>query len=222
MGDILHEAPTRPALPPEIPYPPAPWHANAQLWAGFFRADAPAMLPMGLSPLIGARSRVIALIRYLAGSTLVYDELLMGTPARVGLHVGVYVEYLYVDSVASLWGGRRIWGLPKELATFTWNGETCRVADSAGMSLVTLHVNRRDSALPPLPAATIGIGQLHDSWAFITAPMWARFGRPGLRVVDWSSRYPYRVAEKPRIALAAKSARVTFRPPVLVSRSQRM
>lgn len=219
MSDTLHEASTRPALPPEIPYPPAPWRATAQLWAGLFRADAPATLPVGLTPLIGAHSRVIALIRYLAGSTLVYDELLIGTPARIGLHVGVYVEYLYVDSVASLWGGRRIWGLPKELATFTWQGETCRVADSAGKSLVTLRVNRGASALPPVPAAVIGIGQVDDSWAFIIAPMWARFGWPGLRILEWSPRYPYRVAEKPRIALAARSAQVTFQPPRFVSRS---
>lgn len=219
MADMLSQTPTGLALPPEIPYPPAPWRATAQLWVGVFRADAPAVLPAGLAPLIGSRARVIALIRYLEGSTLVYDELLIGTPARAGLRPGVHVNYLYVDSVASLWGGRRIWGLPKELATFTWDGEACQIADSAGEPLVTLQVNRHDSLLPPLPAAVVGIGQLYDSWAFITAPMWARFGRPGLRITGWSSRYPYHVAEKPCIALAAKSARVTFPRPFLVSRS---
>lgn len=219
MADISHATPTGLALPPEIPYPSAPWHATAQLWAGLFRADAPAALPVGLSPLLGSHSRVIALIRYLQGSTLVYDELLIGTPARVGFRPGVYVEYLYVDSVASLWGGRRIWGLPKELATFNWDGETCQVADSAGAPLVTLHVNRSASVLPSVPAAIIGIGQLQHSWAFITAPMWARFGRPGLRVTQWASRYPYRVTEKPHIALAAKAARVTFLPPRVIPRS---
>lgn len=217
MTDMLSQTPTGLALPPEAPFPPAPWHATAQLWVGLFHADAPAVLPAGLAPLISSRARVIALIRYLAGSTLVYDELLIGTPARAGLRPGVYVDYLYVDSVASLWGGRRIWGLPKELATFAWDGETCQITDGVGEPLVTLQVNRRPSVLPPLPAAVVGIGQLHDSWAFITAPLWARFGRPGLRVTAWSPRYPYRVAEKPRIALAAKSARVTFPSPLLVS-----
>ena len=217
MTDTLHETPTGLALPPEVPYPPAPWHANAQLWMGLFRAEAPAALPAGLSPLTGSRSRVIALIRYLEGSTLRYDELLIGTPARAGLHPGVYVEYLYVDSAASLWGGRRIWGLPKELVTFTWTGETCYVTDSSGEPLVTLHVNRRAAvALPPLPAAVIGIGQLHNSWAFITAPLWGRFGRAGLSISQWSTRYPYRVAEKPTLALAVRSARVTFPSPRLV------
>jgi Acetoacetate decarboxylase (ADC) len=219
MDDTHHQTPTGLALPPEIPYPPAPWHANAQLWLGLFQADTPAVLPAGLAPLIGTRARVIALVRYLEGSTLVYDELLIGTPAHAGIRPGVYVEYLYVNSVASLWGGRRLWGLPKELARFTWEGEECFVTDSAGDLLVTLRVNRSHVALPPLPAAVVGIGQLHNSWAFITAPMWARFGRPGLRVIAWSARYPYSIEDRPRFALAAKSARVTFPPPTLVSRS---
>lgn len=219
MAGITHQSPTGLKLPPEAPYPPAPWRATAQLWMGLFRADTSAMLPADLVPLIGARTRVIALIRYLEGSTLVYDELLIGTPARIGLRPGIYVEYLYVDSIASLWGGRRIWGLPKELATFTWEGSTCYIAGSAGEPLVTLQVNRGARALPPLPAAVIGIGQLHNSWAFITAPMWARFGSPGLRVIAWSARYPYRVENRPRFALAAKSARVTFPSPSLVPRS---
>lgn len=219
MADTLPKTPTGLAIPPEIPYPPAPWHATGQLWVGLFQADAPAALPIGLTPLIGSRARVIALIRYLDGSTLVYDELLIGTPARADLRPGIYIEYLYVDSVASLWGGRRIWGLPKELATFTWHGETCQIADSAGEPLVTLHVNRNASVLPPLPAAVVGIGQLHNSWAFITAPMWARFGRPDLRITEWSSRYPYRVGKKPRLALAAKAAHMTFPPPSVVPRS---
>jgi acetoacetate decarboxylase len=220
MADMLSQTPTGLALPPEMPYPPAPWHATAQLWAGLFHADTPSVLPAGLVPLIGARSRVIALIRYLEGSTLVYDELLIGTPARADLCPGVYVDYLYVDSAVSLWGGRRIWGLPKELATFAWDGETCQIADGEGEPLATLQVHRGQSVLPPLPAAVVGIGQLHDSWAFLTAPMWARFGRPGLRVTQWSSRYPYRVARKPLIALAATSARVTFPSPRLVPRSR--
>src|SRR5689334_5772235 len=218
MDDIHHHTPTGLALPPEAPYPPAPWHANAQLWVGLFLADAPAALPAGLAPLIGSHSRVIALVRYLEGSTLVYDELLIGTPAHAGVRPGIYVEYLYVNSVASLWGGRRIWGLPKELARFVWEGETCFILNTTGEPLVTLHVHRGESVLPPLPAAVVGIGQLHDSWAFITAPMWARFGRPGLRVIAWSSRYPYRVEDRPRLALAATSTRVTFPPPTLVPR----
>jgi hypothetical protein len=75
MTDILHRMPTRLSLPPEIPFPPAPWHATAQLWAGLFQANVPAVLPAGLTPLIGSRSRVIALLMPLLFARLSFVSL---------------------------------------------------------------------------------------------------------------------------------------------------
>ncbi len=222
MNSVVATGPTGLALPPEVAYPPAPWHANAQLWLGLFRSDVPVTLPAGVAPLLGRRGRVVALVRYLEGSTLCYDELLIGIPARVGLHPGVYVEYLYVNSAASLWGGRRIWGLPKEPATFTWHDETCRVTTPDGALLVALQLTSSGPMPPPLPAAVVGIGRTDESWAVLTAPLRARFSRASLRIMGWSPRYPFRLAARPRVAVAAAAARVTFPSPALIAAASRL
>jgi len=204
-------------LPPEIPYPAAPWRMRGQFWIGVFKADTPAALPSAparLAQFLDPHLRVVALMRYLEG-TLRYDELLIGSLARVGWQVGMYIDYLYVDSVASLWGGRRIWGLPKELASFTWAGNACRIADERG-PIVSLTLNRRDAWAPPLPLTSRGIGRVDGHWAFIATPLWARLGVAEMRLRDWSPRFSYRLPERPRLAFAGKPVVVTFPPPRLV------
>ncbi len=62
------------------------------------------------------------LARYGAGSTLEYSELIVvGGVVRQGTSVGAWITHIYVDSEASVAGGREIWGLPKQLATFDWH-----------------------------------------------------------------------------------------------------
>jgi hypothetical protein len=59
---------------------------------------------------------------YGPGSTLVYNELVVGCAyVRHNGATGFYVSHIYVDSPESVTGGRRM-GLPKELAQFQWNG----------------------------------------------------------------------------------------------------
>ena len=99
--------------PVEVPYPPAPWYLLGHLWAGFFTTDAPPALPTGLRPFLAGRWRVVMLVRYLDG-TRRYDELVLGALARRKARPGLYVEHIWVTDAAGLWGGRRIWGLPKE------------------------------------------------------------------------------------------------------------
>ncbi|HEY7848456.1 MAG TPA: acetoacetate decarboxylase family protein [Ktedonobacterales bacterium] len=200
--------------PPETPYPPAPWRAYAQCWLGLFRSDRPATLPAGLHPLLGARARVVALVRYLPGSTLVYDELIIATPALLGARPGLAVEYIWVDSLASLWGGRRIWGLPKELADFTWSERSVRVSDGAG-PLMTLDVARSDAARggPALPLATASIGRLGGAWAYSVFPLRARLGHLGradLRLHDLSPRFGFTLSERRLLAAAARDCRISF------------
>ena len=197
--------------PPETPYPPAPWRAHAQSWLGVFRSDRPAALPHGLRPLLGARTRVVALVRYLPGSTLVYDELIIATPALLGARPGLAIEYIWVDSLASLWGGRRIWGLPKELAEFVWDDHGVRVSDNAG-PLMSLAVDRSPARGPALPLATASIGRVADAWAYSVFPMRARLGRAGMRVRDLAPRFGFTLAEHPLLAAATRDARVTFAP----------
>ncbi len=201
----------------ETAYPPAPWRARGQLWAGVFRADMAAAIPAGLTPVLGRRWRIVALVRYLPGSTLQYDELMIGSLARAGLRPGIFIERLYVNNLASLWGGRRIWGLPKELASFAWDGDICRVADAGG-AIAAMHLNLQPAWLPPLPVTSWGIGRMDDAWSFIATPMWARLSRANMRLLDWSPRFNYRLAPGPLITLAAKPFRAIFPPPTLVRR----
>ncbi len=203
--------------PPETPYPSAPWRAQAQCWLGLFRSDRPARLPAGLRPLLGARTRVVALARYLPGSTLIYDELIVATPALLGARPGLYVEYIWVDSLASLWGGRRLWGLPKELAEFAWSERAVRISDAAG-PLMTLELDRGSGPArgPTLPGATASIGRLGDAWAYSVFPLRARLSRASLRLRDLSPRLGFTLSERPLLAAAVRECRVTFPPARLI------
>lgn len=192
-------------------YPPAPWYFQGQAYIGLFRADRPARLPAGLRPLLNRHWRVVALIRYQAG-TLRYDELIVGSLARQGWRVGVYIPTIWVDSMPSLRGGRHIWGLPKELATFAWAGDTVQISDDTGV-IATLSVDRRAAWLPPLWGPLPGIGRLDDRFTFFAARLWGRFGRSELRLHHWSERFGYRLDERPVVSAAAKPFRATIPPP---------
>jgi acetoacetate decarboxylase len=184
--------------------------------AGLFRASSPASLPPGLRPLLGARARVVTVVRYLPGSTLVYDELIVATPVLVGWRPGLYIDHIWVDSLASLWGGRRIWGLPKNLADFVWDDRGVTVADSSGRIMV-LALDRSPARGPALPVATAGVGRLSDRWTWGVVPMRARFGGAGLRVVAMSPRFGFHLSARPFIAVASRECRVTFPSPMLLS-----
>jgi hypothetical protein len=199
----------------EKPYPPPPWRSYNQMWMGLFAVDAPPALPAGLRPLLSSRWVILGLIRYLEGSTLQYDELIIGSMARRGFRTGLFVHHIWVDSETSLWGGRRIWGLNKELATFAWDGDTVRVTDDAG-PIVTMTVDRTPRTSPRLPAIAPGFGQRDGRWVHVTGTVQARLGKVDLRVDEWSPRFPYRLAGVPRLAFAANPAEVSVPAPVVL------
>ncbi|HEY9605762.1 MAG TPA: acetoacetate decarboxylase family protein [Allocoleopsis sp.] len=58
---------------------------------------------------------------YGSGSVLEYSELIVvGGLVRYSGKIGGWVSHIYVDNADSVAGGREIWGLPKEMAEFTW------------------------------------------------------------------------------------------------------
>jgi acetoacetate decarboxylase len=134
---------------PTSDYPPAPWQMRGGAWIGLFQADRSLALPPDFAPLPSDRSVIVALIRYLEG-TLRYDECVVGSLVRCGPLPGVYVRQIWVDSPPSLRGGRAIWGLPKQLARFTWHGSKVAIADADG-PIVTLSIDARVALLPRLP-----------------------------------------------------------------------
>lgn len=62
---------------------------------------------------------------YGSGSVLEYSELIV-VPGAVSYSgkIGGWVSHIYVNNTDSVAGGREIWGLPKELAEFTWEKGT--------------------------------------------------------------------------------------------------
>jgi hypothetical protein len=109
-------------------YPPEPWYLGGTMEVSAFRVpitELPADVAEQLSPgrvlVRGATDAVVgvACARYAPGGVLQYNELLVATPTvgRAGLRFTI--PQIWVDSAASLAGGRSLWGIPKEFAQFT-------------------------------------------------------------------------------------------------------
>ncbi len=192
-------------------YPPPPWRLAGECWWGLFRADRPLPLPDGLRPLLGTRRLLLALVRYRAGA-LCYDELVVGALALRGLTPGLWVHGIWVDSAASLAGGRAIWGLPKQLASFRWSDTGVVVADGDG-TLAALDLARPARPLPPLPATVLAFGSTPCGPLPFRISGWFCPGLGAMRLADWSPRFGYRLDERPQAHLAADPFRATFHPP---------
>lgn len=121
-------------------YPPEPWHLGGSMLMTAWRIPTAEMravlgdrMPDGVVPVVrGAHAFVItAFVRYEPGGVLSYDELLLAVVARRGRQLITTIPRIWVDSPASLAGGRTLWGIPKHLADFeqTWDGPiTARAA----------------------------------------------------------------------------------------------
>ena len=66
---------------------------------------------------------------YNVNSTLIYSELIVVSAiVRHAGQLGAWISHIYVDNPDSMLGGQNIWGLPKQLAQFTWEiGQKSRV-----------------------------------------------------------------------------------------------
>ncbi|WP_205471021.1 acetoacetate decarboxylase family protein [Nocardioides sp. SYSU D00038] len=110
---------TSPAdAPLDVAYPDAPWRMVGQLWLSLFRVPQPVdgLRPAGI---YGA-----AFVSYEEGSPLTYSELLVARPLRTD-DAGrrVTITDIWVDSPASVAGGRALWAIPKGLCDFTLESE---------------------------------------------------------------------------------------------------
>jgi acetoacetate decarboxylase len=133
-------------------YPSAPWTLNGfavQTLQLVDTVQARSFVPSDLeivSVLPGKTLGVVYVASYQPGSVLSYNELIV-VPAltRSGKNLGFWISHIYVDHPDSMAGGREIWGLPKELAQFTWDlGEQSQVlVRQADRELCTLHYGRQ-------------------------------------------------------------------------------
>ncbi|MFC4002244.1 acetoacetate decarboxylase family protein [Prauserella oleivorans] len=103
-------------------YPPEPWHLAASAYLSMWtvpRAELPRV-PGIVDPLtLGGRAVVVtAWFDYLPAGQMSYHELLSTVAIHNGLRPTGTITEIWVDSAASMVGGRELWGIPKDLADF--------------------------------------------------------------------------------------------------------
>jgi acetoacetate decarboxylase len=105
-----------------VSYPAAPWHMVGSLWLTLFkvRDRVDDLRPAGV---YGA-----AFVSYEEGSPLTYSEFLVARPISTDAQSTpggrrVSITDIWVDSPASVAGGRELWAIPKDLADFTLETE---------------------------------------------------------------------------------------------------
>lgn len=132
-------------------YPQAPWRLQGRAVCLLHLLDISrvrAFIPPELStvsPLPGKTLGGICLAAYEAGSVLAYHELIIiSALVRYRRRLGAWISHIYVDDPCSVAGGHEIWGLPKQLAEFTWDEPSGPVVVRQGKQLLcTLQPNRR-------------------------------------------------------------------------------
>lgn len=196
---------------PETSYPPAPWRSSGQLWTGLFTIDSALQLPEGVSHFLGPNKLMISIVRYTEG-TLIYDEFIAGPVVRRGPFIGILVEHIWVNNESSLRGGRSIWGMPKQMAEFTWNDDCVRITDEKGLVAV-LNVGRHICPIPCPWMPAPGFGKLNEKWAFTTAHLSGWIGKSGLVIREWSYRFNYIPDETPVSGIAMNPFRMTVMAP---------
>ena len=109
-------------------YPPAPWTMDGQLWLSLFRVghDVDALRPRGVYG--------VALVSYEEPSPLTYSELLVARVVKDPVRA-VSITDIWVDSPASVAGGRGLWAIPKELADFRRTSERGTVRERTSWSV---------------------------------------------------------------------------------------
>lgn len=146
------------------PHPPAPWRLGGPAIvvpllvpverARAFVPDDVPIVPAAPGRTVGA----LIAVTYEQGSTLTYSELI-AAPATVrgGARVGGWISHIWVDDEQSVSGGRSIWKLPKDLASFALDrrpdGTQRFSARASGAELVRVTAARpRFTASLPAPA----------------------------------------------------------------------
>jgi hypothetical protein len=141
------------------------------------RAFVPPELPI-VSVLPGKTLASTLLSYYGPDSTMPYNELVVaGALVRAHGRIAPYVTHIYVDHADSVTGGRRM-GLPKEMASFAWDGAQPGVATIVrhdGLPLVTVRYGRPGVRVPfTLAGPTISVLE-GQAWRF-TSKMTAHWG----------------------------------------------
>ena len=135
-------------------YPQPPWTLKGYAFQTVQLLDIAQVRPLIpaklniISVLPGKTVGGVYLSQYSSGSVLKYSELIIiaGFLSYEG-KFGGWVSHIYVDNPDSVAGGREVWGLPKELAQFSWTENSVTVSQ-ANKLLCKLDYKRQSFGLP--------------------------------------------------------------------------
>ncbi|WP_375510217.1 acetoacetate decarboxylase family protein [uncultured Nostoc sp.] len=136
-----------------MPYPQAPWTLQGYSIQTLHLVNIDRVRPLIpleleiISVWPGKTLASVYLSHYGSGSVLEYSELIV-VPAVVNFQrkIGGWVSHIYVDNADSVAGGREIWGLPKELAEFTWEQGKHVTVHQGNQKLCSLNYNQQSLA----------------------------------------------------------------------------
>ncbi|MCY7413061.1 MAG: acetoacetate decarboxylase family protein [Salinibacterium sp.] len=166
-------------------YPSEPWHLAGSLLVSVFLVPPDALpvivIPDGRRPLRWGRRVIVgaAFVHYVPPGVLEYDEFLVAVPSfgRGGLRVTI--TQIWVDSAASVAGGRELWGIPKQLAQF---GRTQTLADVATRSVTSS--GDTATASMTLPPASTPVASIEARYGRALFPGMPRLPLPTLQALD--------------------------------------
>lgn len=130
------------SIPASGAYPPAPWRLTGEAHVSFWLIDrdkVASSLPPAAKPFqLGPRCLITTgWVKYTPPGILAYHELLFSIPVRSSVGWGVTIPLIWVDSPASLSGGRELWHIPKQLAEWDLFRPNEFHAAQAGQTLAT-------------------------------------------------------------------------------------
>lgn len=120
----------------------------------------------------------VYLSSYKLGSTLEYNELIVvAGMVKYSGNIGAWISHIYVDNPDSVAGGREIWGLPKELAEFTWlTGEESSVTVRQGNKELCSLTYTKPSLLLPVSLALPSFSSSISNFLLFKGEFAARVG----------------------------------------------
>jgi acetoacetate decarboxylase len=200
------------APPATTAYPAPPWVLRGWGYQTFQGIDVAAVRPL-VPPSLrivpiwpGKTFGTVYVASYEQGSVLQYHELIVA-PALVWAkgRLGLWVSHIYVDDPSSMAGGREVWGLPKELASFAVDEHASagRITVSQGeRTLCTLSHDRVSRGLCA-PALIPTFGQRQGAPLFFVGRVQARISPTRVRVeVPAESPFATLGVHRPRLGMA--------------------
>ena len=206
-------------------YPQAPWTLKGFALQTLHLIDiakASLFIPPGLAIVPAAPGKTLGgiyLANYGTGSSLDYNELIVvAGMVKRGTTIGAWVSHIYVDNPDSVAGGREIWGLPKELATFDWQPGAQQVSvRQESLGLCSLSFSGRVSLLRQaiaFPAYSL----LNADFLRFNAKASANFGWIGATLeVPEDSPFKRLIDTTPISALSADSLELKVDAPIVVA-----